>query len=214
MHRIDGPGATADNKFTEGDPVSGVQATVVTDDWLNTLQEELIAVITDPSINPPIALNKSANNQLIAAIKKLVSAATAGDATTTNKGIARFGTPAEQLAGALSSVISNPAGVLALLTAWFPKRSFAANDYIRIPDLPGGLIIQWGRATSTAVGNATANLVINFPNSFLLGLPIDFGFNTTAVTYGSWDAQLSTNSTIATRWQAAPSDYAYIAIGT
>ncbi|HIE3658053.1 TPA: gp53-like domain-containing protein, partial [Yersinia enterocolitica] len=25
----------------------------------------------------------------------------------------------------------------------FSKRTFTTNDYIRIPDVPGGLIIQW-----------------------------------------------------------------------
>ena len=38
----------------------------------------------------------------------------------------------------------------------FRKRSFAANDYIRIPDVPGGLIIQWGLlGMSNGAGQAT-----------------------------------------------------------
>lgn len=41
MFRIDGPGATPDNKFSEGDPASGTRATVVTDEWLNAVQEEI-----------------------------------------------------------------------------------------------------------------------------------------------------------------------------
>lgn len=67
-----------------------------------------------------------------------------GQATETNQGTARFGTPGEQAAGVLKTVMSNPAGVMALLAALFPKRVFSANDYIRIPDVPGGLIVQWG----------------------------------------------------------------------
>lgn len=46
MHRIDGPGATVDKKFTEGDPAGGVQATVVTDDWLNDVQENIMKVLS------------------------------------------------------------------------------------------------------------------------------------------------------------------------
>lgn len=44
-----------------------------------------------------------------------------------------------------------------------PKRTFAASDYIRIPDVPGGLIVQWG----TCVGNGdTTPTVVAFPLSF------------------------------------------------
>lgn len=52
MHRIDGPGATVDNKFTDGDPVGGVQATVVTDDWLNDIQENLMALLVAAGVPP------------------------------------------------------------------------------------------------------------------------------------------------------------------
>lgn len=41
MFRIDSPGATEDNKFTEGDPAAGTRATVVSAEWLNAIQEEL-----------------------------------------------------------------------------------------------------------------------------------------------------------------------------
>lgn len=68
MHRIDGPGATVDNKFTEGDPVGGIQATVVTDDFLNDVQEELISVLTAAGVNPV----KGSQDQVIQAIYKLV----------------------------------------------------------------------------------------------------------------------------------------------
>lgn len=52
MHRIDGPGATVDNKFTEGDPVGGIQATVVTDDWMNDIQENIMAVLVAAGVTP------------------------------------------------------------------------------------------------------------------------------------------------------------------
>jgi hypothetical protein len=71
MHRIDGPYSTADNKFTEGDPVVPIKATVVTDDWLNAVQEELCSVIEDADI----PLNKNNNAQLIAALGSLGSSA-------------------------------------------------------------------------------------------------------------------------------------------
>lgn len=58
--------------------------------------------------------------------------------------------------------------------SWLPKRTFGANDYIRIPDVPGGLIIQWG-AANYAAGNdqlgVTANLPIAFPSAHLKTIP-------------------------------------------
>lgn len=67
MHRIDGPGATVDNRFTEGDPVSGIQATVVTDDFLNDVQEEIISVLAAAGITPV----KGTQDQLYKAISGL-----------------------------------------------------------------------------------------------------------------------------------------------
>ncbi|WP_225613607.1 gp53-like domain-containing protein [Pseudomonas sp. Pdm06] len=93
-------------------------------------------------------------------------------ATTTSVGLARFGTSAEQLAGLLTTVMSNPSGVMALLTAWFPRRAFAVNDYVRIPDVPGGLIVQWGEATSTAATH-TVNWPIAFPNAVRQAIAFD-----------------------------------------
>lgn len=67
MHRIDGDGATIDNKFTEGDPNTSTPATVVTADWLNdTVQEELAGVIEDLGT----ALVKADNTQLVTALKE------------------------------------------------------------------------------------------------------------------------------------------------
>lgn len=83
MHRIDGPGATVDNKFTDGDPVGGIQATVVTDDFLNDVQEELMSVLAAGSVQPA----KGTQDQLLQAIYKLLQAqkatafVTAGSAT-------------------------------------------------------------------------------------------------------------------------------------
>ncbi|EPC7978753.1 phage tail protein [Yersinia enterocolitica] len=56
-----------------------------------------------------------------------------GDAA--KKGIA---TNAEMQVGTADKVVS-----LVGLMSVFGKRTFSENDYIRIPDVPGGLIIQW-----------------------------------------------------------------------
>ncbi|ENA1760924.1 tail fiber protein, partial [Yersinia ruckeri] len=57
-----------------------------------------------------------------------------------------------------------PAGSTSLLATMdclaslIPKRSYSANDYIRIPDVPRGLMIQWGYFSS---GQG-----VNFPTPF------------------------------------------------
>jgi hypothetical protein len=48
----------------------------------------------------------------------------------------------------------------AVITTAFPKRTFAASDFIRIPDVPGGLIIQFGSA------------IINSPTGTITFLPL------------------------------------------
>ncbi|WP_099071044.1 tail fiber domain-containing protein [Nostoc linckia] len=50
MRRIAGTGATVDNKFTGGNPVTGTPFTVVTSDWLNIVQETICHVITTAGI--------------------------------------------------------------------------------------------------------------------------------------------------------------------
>ena len=70
MHRIDGPGATIGNLFTEGNPSLGIPATVVTDDWANDVQEELANFIESQGI----ALVKGDQDQLELAILNAIGA--------------------------------------------------------------------------------------------------------------------------------------------
>ncbi|MDR1946433.1 MAG: hypothetical protein LBQ51_04620, partial [Desulfovibrio sp.] len=67
MHRIDGPGATADHKFTEGDPLVPIPPTQVTDKWLNAVQEELAGVVEGADMT----LDKYDNTQLLDALGRL-----------------------------------------------------------------------------------------------------------------------------------------------
>ncbi|MBG3877239.1 phage tail protein [Desulfovibrio oxamicus] len=73
MHRIDGPGATEDNRFSEGSPTLGIPPTMVTADWANAVQEEVTTVIAEAGI----ALDKEDNGQLRDAINALIAAAVA-----------------------------------------------------------------------------------------------------------------------------------------
>lgn len=77
MHRIDTPDATRDGRFTEGDPSVPVPATTVSADWLNAVQEEVIAVMTAAGLAPA----KNDNAQLLAALKNVVGTVNALTAT-------------------------------------------------------------------------------------------------------------------------------------
>lgn len=48
------------------------------------------------------------------------------------------------------------------LSSYLPKRNFAVNDYIRIPDVAGGLIIQWGQASVNAAGDVNVNYPVSY----------------------------------------------------
>jgi microcystin-dependent protein len=67
MHRIDTSTATNDNKFTHGNPSTATPATVISADWLNAVQEEIVTVITGAGIS----LSKPTNTQLLEAIRAL-----------------------------------------------------------------------------------------------------------------------------------------------
>ncbi len=94
MHRIDGPGATVDNKFTEGDPVGGIQATVVTDDFLNDVQEELVSILTAAGVTPV----KGTQDQVLQSLYKLIQSqkATAFTTAGTSTALTLAPTPAIQ----------------------------------------------------------------------------------------------------------------------
>lgn len=77
MNRIGSPNGL----FIDGDPFNGVAGTVLTADWLNDIQEELLAVIVAAGIVP----DGAQRTQILAAITKLMATATtqnAGDKST------------------------------------------------------------------------------------------------------------------------------------
>lgn len=76
MHKIDTTGATEDNEFTDGNPLTGTPATVVGAKWLNTLQREMIAILVEAGITP----DDSVDDQVLQAI--IVIAAGGGSAVT------------------------------------------------------------------------------------------------------------------------------------
>ena len=103
MHRIDTSTATPDHKFTESNPTVPVAATTVSAEWLNAVQEELVAVITGAGLE----LKKSDNGQLWQAISQLITNAKPGLATKAKPGLVQVG-------GGLNIT---PEGLLSVLAA-------------------------------------------------------------------------------------------------
>ena len=85
-------------------------------------------------------------------------------ATESTLGVLKLATIAEIIGGVDTLSAVNPAGLKAL----FPKRSFSGRDYIRIPDVPGGLIIQW--VVDAPEATSASDLIafpVPFPKSLL-----------------------------------------------
>jgi len=71
MFKIDSPGATGANEFTEGNPGLGVPATEVSDEWLNAVQREIVEVVEFSGQT----LDKLDDEQLRKAIQLLIGLA-------------------------------------------------------------------------------------------------------------------------------------------
>lgn len=98
------------------------------------------------------------------------------DAFGVLKAAARLGvaTNAQMQAGTATNLLPTVAAVMSL----FNKRSFGQNDFIRIPDVPGGLIVQWGKSgAADAAGLIKINLPTTFPNAFQNAQAIYFSAN-------------------------------------
>lgn len=84
-------------------------------------------------------------------------------ATESVSGVSKFSTLALALAGVDNSTSMTPSKVKSVVSALLPKRVFLDNDYIRIPDVPGGLIVQIGSVTTDSETS------VSFPVAFPAG---------------------------------------------
>lgn len=157
MHRIDGAAAAPGGLFTEGDPNVGTPATVVTDDWLNAVQEEISGVIEGSGAS----LSKPSNAQLLLAIKTLIAGAVPAGKLSP---FARVTAPTGWLE-CNGSAVSRTA-YSALFAAI--GTTFGAGDgsmTFLLPDLRGEFVRGWdhdrgvdaGRAFGSSQGDALAS---------------------------------------------------------
>lgn len=111
-------------------------------------------------------------------------------ATETSIGQSSIASLVVALQGTNDASIITPNKLAAVLSAWFPNKVFAANDYIRIPDKPGGLIIQWGKtATLTDYSFVTVTLPTPFPSARM----VFGGTNAETIEIGSSSAECNIN---------------------
>jgi microcystin-dependent protein len=162
MHRIDTSTATPAHLFTDGDPLTGTPATVVSDDWCNAVQEEICAVVEGAGIG----LSKPANDQLKAAIAKMINAAV--PTGTVLQGYFAV-VPAGYLAldGSLVSraayaglwAFAQAGGLVVAEATWSASAwtLFGAGDgatTFRLPDLRGEFVRGWDAGRGVDAGRA------------------------------------------------------------
>lgn len=90
MHRIDHSTAQ-DGRFVGGNPASGIPATTVTPDIMNSIQEEIIGVIESRGIT----LEKTQNNQLLLAIQDILKKKDQSFVVANNQSAVLMGAPFE-----------------------------------------------------------------------------------------------------------------------
>ncbi|KDX42605.1 putative fels-2 prophage Pin [Escherichia coli 2-156-04_S4_C3] len=97
-------------------------------------------------------------------------------AITTNLGLGEIATVADIQAGTASKLVDAEG-----LKKYLPTKVMQVSGFIRIPDVPGGTIIQWGQVTET-INEGTKNVVLPtpFPNSgrFAIAIPLNLAGDT------------------------------------
>lgn len=170
MHRIDTPTAQVDkfgvgkNGFTAGNPQTGELPTALDQDFFDSVQEEISAVIEGASI----PLNKASRNQLLTALKKTFlqagnnlseissAGALAQAAAKSNIGLSGVDTPVSTVANATSALKSpnRLVNVFVRNNKDWGAYDETGNAYIPLPLERGGL-----GATTKAGGRAALDLL-------------------------------------------------------
>lgn len=178
--------------FTEGG--NGVPPTYPGPDWFNIVQSELLNVVRTAGISP----DKMDSTQLLAALGMLFLKRNNPFGDIAQDGPEAIATAlsnlglgdAAKLGVAKNSDMQTSSGSAELLTtvaavmSVLPTRAMSPTDYVRIPDKPGGLIIQWG--TTPIIPKASwvdVTFPIPFPSSFLSLMAIFKEANSGCIEY-------------------------------
>lgn len=105
------------------------------------------------------------------------------------------------------------------LKNYLPAKPLSGNGYIRIPDIPGGTIIQWGQVvTSVSEGSKVVTLPTPFPNAgrFAVAIPLNTAENNTIDIFAQLKGLSTTSATFFFSWASSstPADgFQWFAIG-
>lgn len=174
----------------------------------------------------PIASSNDISN---GTAKKLVDAqrligAIATDADIQNK-VARKFVDAYGLINAITTMQDVQDGALRkfvnalTLKNYLPAKPLSGNGYIRIPDIPGGTIIQFGQVGMT-ISEGAQNVVLPtpFPNAgrFAIAIPLNTGENNSIDIFAQLKGVSTTSATFFFSWASSstPADgFQWFAIG-
>lgn len=162
--------ATGANKlpyFTGPDSASQTDITSVGRDIIGkTTIADILAYLGLGAIATSSDIQSGIANKLVDAAGLIGAIAT--DADIQNK-VARKFVDAAGLIGAIGTLADVTSGSLRkfvnslTLRQYLPVKALSGNGFLRIPDVPGGTIIQWGQVTGT-INEGTQN--VTFPTPF------------------------------------------------
>ncbi|WP_338571960.1 hypothetical protein V6L78_28090 [Pseudomonas canadensis] len=114
--------------FTDGNPATGVSATILPAEFMNMLMMENMNVLSAAGITPA----KGQYNQLALAIAKIVQGGAAGQASETAAGILKLSTNPQALAGTDDSTAITPLKLAQKLANFLGQATEAAFGWLKI----------------------------------------------------------------------------------
>ena len=173
------PTPAAGNNTTRIATTAFVQAAITAlingaPDTLDTLKEIAAAINNDPKFSATINNALSGKQPLDETLTHLSGKDVAG--LLAYLGLGEIATVADIQAGTASKLVDAEG-----LKKYLPTKVMQVSGFIRIPDVPGGTIIQWGQVTGT-INEGTKNVVLPtpFPNSgrFAIAIPLNLAGDT------------------------------------
>ncbi|MBF0621396.1 MAG: hypothetical protein HQL54_05675 [Magnetococcales bacterium] len=155
MHRIDGPGSTQNGRFQEGD--NNQLGTVVSADWLNAVQDEMIQVVKASGQS----LDKGNNKQLSRALASQYASQVANYDQLRRSNIDTSATPLVLVAGRTRPGDGGE-GVFAAI----PAHSGKDNDGTLLKAANGALWQRLGNLITPQMFGASGNGASNDTNAF------------------------------------------------
>lgn len=165
MHRIDTSTAQKDkfgagkNGFTRGNPQTGTPATDLDDDYFDMLQEELAGVVEATGV----VLDKSKHNQLLTALKALLLSREHPFADIKADGAAAVAEALSNLG--LKEAAKRDVGTGSNQIPDMSSFAFDLGSYGSAYNwLPGGNLLQMGRAYTSSSGQMIVNIPLAYPH--------------------------------------------------